>query len=112
MPPNTKCLLSSWGGGGLGSKMKSFVGTLAQGLMWGVWKESYRRIFEEVKKVVWEVRDSILLEVGLWMVALNEFNEVSMNYWMVNWRGCIDLTDPPLQCDDATSLVVSTGGGS
>lgn len=70
------------------------MGALAQGLMWGVWKERNRRIFEEMKREVWEIWDSILSEVGLWMVALKEINEVSMYEWMRDWRECIDLTGP------------------
>lgn len=88
MPEDTK-VLSSWGGVGMRRMMKLFVRVLAQSIMWGLWKERNRGIFEGVKKDVWVVRDSILCKVGLWMLTVNEFSHTSLNDMMRDW--CVSL---------------------
>lgn len=77
--------LSILGGGAFGKKERLFLGVIAQGIMWGIWKERNKRIFEGVEKGVWEVRDAIIWEVGLWLLLFVEFEVIFLNDFIRDW---------------------------
>lgn len=62
-------LISQWGGGVKGKRDKMFFKSLAQGVLWGIWKEINRRILEGKVRGIMEVVDSILYEVGSWLLV-------------------------------------------
>lgn len=65
------------------------MGTVLQGILWDIWKERNSRIFEDKKKGVNMVIDSILYEVASWLMVTNEFRELSLNTFMMDWVFCI-----------------------
>lgn len=68
-----------------------FIRALLHGVLWGIWKERNKRIFEDHKKNRLEVIDSILCEVGSWLLVKKEFEDCSPNEFMRDWSLCISL---------------------
>lgn len=86
MPKLIREFLLSWGKIGeiRGKKGKLFTDAVILGVMWGIWKERNKRIFENVKKEQF-VLDSIVREVGSWLLISNEFHATSLNDFIWDW---------------------------
>lgn len=65
-----------------------FIRALLHGVVCGIWKERKRRIFEDLERECWEVIDSILCEVGSWLLV-KDFEDFSLNDFLKDWSLCI-----------------------
>lgn len=72
-PEEAKDFLCQWYGGGQGKWTKIYWECLLHGVLWGIWKERNRWIFEGKTNNNNEVIDFIVREVGNWTSVLKEF---------------------------------------
>lgn len=78
-------LIWQWGGGVRGVRGRLLLwGVVLQRILWGIWKEHSRIIFEDKKRGVMMVIDSILCEVGSWLMVTSEFKDLSLNTSMMD----------------------------
>lgn len=61
-----------------------FAKVILPGVVWGIWEEINKRVFEDKASGVWAVIDSIVGEISSW-VLVNEFNNCSMNDMVRDW---------------------------
>lgn len=91
MLEHTLEMFHQWGWLGGRGKKEVFFKNPSQGILWGIWKERNKRIFEGIRKWAMEVRDAILCEVGCWMLAFEGVEDVSLNDIMCDWRICMHM---------------------
>lgn len=72
---------------GLG-EMRSLWRCLCHAVLWNLWKERNYRIFEEVLKSRSVVIDSIIQDVGNWLLATNLLHGLSLMDFMRDWVTC------------------------
>lgn len=51
-----------------------------------------KRVFEDKKRNIWVVIDSIICEVGLWLMVKKDFKELSLNEFVRDWVTCISIS--------------------
>lgn len=68
-----KDFVSQWHGGGKGNWVRVFWDSLMHAVVWGVWKERNRQLFEEKCIPKEEVIDSIMREMGNWLFVVKEY---------------------------------------
>lgn len=73
MPDNMMELFVFWTSFGLGERPKTFWGCLIHAIIWGIWKERNRRIFDGKINSWNEVIDGIIQEVGGWLFVDEAF---------------------------------------
>lgn len=61
------------------------MGAVIHGTLWDIWKERNQRIFKDNKRPVRVVIDSILGEVGSWLMVDKNFKDLSLNSFMMDW---------------------------
>lgn len=66
-----------------------FLRALLKGVIWEIWKERNQRIFEDRKREVSRVVNSILVEVCLWLMVTKEFQDGVRMDFMRDWVTCI-----------------------
>lgn len=91
MPESFCEILCQWGVGVFGQRGCMFFLTLLHGIVWGIWKERNRIIFEDKKINLGKVIDAILSEVGSWLLVKKEFVDFSLNDFIQNWNLCISV---------------------
>lgn len=82
-----EALFCLWGRVVKGERSKIFIKVILAGVLWGIWKERNKRVFED-KRSVWVVIDSIVCEISSW-VLVKEFQNCSMNDMVKDWVSCI-----------------------
>lgn len=60
----------------------------------GIWKETNSRIFEDKGRDCYEVVDSILREVGSWLMIMKEFKKLSLSLFYRDWVTSISIQPP------------------
>lgn len=60
------------------------------GVIWGIWKERKRRIFEEAKMEYGSVTDTIISELGSWMMVSSLFHDISLSDFIRDWKVAVD----------------------
>lgn len=75
----------SWG------ERKMFWGCLSHAIIWNLWKERNRRIFEDSQKPFKEIIDVIIIEVGSWLFVINVFQGLSLVDFVQDWKTCISV---------------------
>lgn len=63
---------------GRGVQRRMFLKAILPGVVWGIWKERNRRVFEDKTRSMWVVIDSIVCEINSW-VLVGEFKNCSLN---------------------------------
>lgn len=72
-PNGLKALVWQWDGRDQGARVKFFWDYLMHGVLWGIWRERNLRVFEDKFRSSSEVIDSIVREVGDWVLVLDMF---------------------------------------
>lgn len=85
MPKSIFDLFNQWGKGIKGVRGRMFMRALIQCVIWGIWKERNQRNFEDKKREVRKIIDTILAEVCSWVMVTKEFKNISMSDFMRDW---------------------------
>lgn len=59
------------------------------GIMWGIWKEQNLRLFEGKSHLCGEVINSIVREVGGWVMLAKEFHGTPLSMFLCDWASAI-----------------------
>lgn len=94
MPETVGELLFQWRRGLQGLRCSLFAKTLGQGTVWGIWKERNRKVFEDKKRHICAVIESIICEVNSWMLLNPAFKDCSLSDMVRDWITCISACPP------------------
>ena len=89
MPGTIYDLFWQWTPVGLGELGKYFWRCLIHAVLWGIWRERNLGIFEGRSRSCNEVIDSIIQEVGSWLLVSKEFLGLSLVDFIRDWVSCI-----------------------
>lgn len=93
MPEKIEDLFHQWGGDIVkGVRGKMFIHALLQGILWGLWKERKRRVFEDKRRNFWLAINSIICEVASWVLMKDEFKSCNLNDIQRDWISCISVS--------------------
>lgn len=79
IPESVENLFYQWGTGVKGDLGKMFPKVILTCVVWGIWKEINKRIFEDNERCERAVIDSIVYEISSWVLVKNEFSNCSFN---------------------------------
>lgn len=85
MPTLMEDLVFQWEFGVKGNRGRMFFKVIHLGVVWGIWRERNKRVFDDTKMSAWEVVGSIVYEIYSWVLMKKEFLDVSMNDMVRNW---------------------------
>lgn len=86
MPRSVIDLMRQWHRRLRGVRGKLFMGVIIHGILWGNYLErAESRIFEDKKRLVSVLNDSIFGEVRSWLMVDKNFKDLSLNYFMMDW---------------------------
>lgn len=75
------------------------------GVIWGIWKERNLRLFESKAKSSNKVIDSIVREVGGWVLMTKEFHGTPLFMFLCDWLSTISWSSSKARhCRNGFSL--------
>lgn len=85
MPKKLQLMFSSWKSFGASLRSTKFGDYLLHAILWGIWRERNNRIFLGKDRNCEEVIEAIIRELGSWLKASLEFEDILLADFLRDW---------------------------